>query len=71
MDSEKLVTVAYIYFEVKYQVILKDNPEVWCLNMKYFSRYKAKSLDCEIYVTVTHIYFEVKQLLIRKYGVHT
>ena len=43
----------------------KDNLKVWCLNMKYFSRYKAKSPDNEIRVTMTNIYFLVKLWVIR------
>ena len=58
--------MTYIYFEVKCLAILKDNLKVWCLYMKYFSRYKEKSLNCEIQVTVAYIYFEVKLWVILK-----
>ena len=30
VDNEIKVTVIYIYFEVKHQVILTHNPKVWC-----------------------------------------
>ena len=45
-------------------VIKLDNLNVWGLYTKYFSRYKAKSLDCEIQVTVIYIYFKVKPLVV-------
>ena len=43
----KYVTVTSIYFEVKGHITLTCFPKVWHSSIKYYLRYKAKSLDPE------------------------